>query len=339
MSFWRRLAAFLFAALVLAPAAHAHETQPLIVDVTPSGGGYSIAWQAPAPLSAGNAPQLDLGGPCEAIETSGPALKGAALFSCPEGAPAILTLTYAAYPPAITTIVRHWREGAITSLAVLGPGERVYELSAQQGLGSVFTEYFAIGARHFAGGWDHILFVSCLILLAGGVRRTVLAISGFTLGHSLTLALATLGFVSVPGGAVETLIAVSIVLMAREIICETRGSLIQRKPAVISAGFGLLHGLGFAGFLAETGWPSDGLFIALAGFNLGVEFAQLLFAGFAGAALLVARKLLQTAPAAWLTENRASVERAALWAAVLPIGAVASAWSFERLGGVLVGAS
>ncbi|MFK7998871.1 MAG: HupE/UreJ family protein [Polyangiales bacterium] len=140
--------------------------------------------------------------------------------------------------------------------------------------------FVELGVEHIAFGWDHLLFVLGLWLLAGGFNRRLLGVvTAFTLGHSITLAAASLGELSVDVWLVEMLIAGSIVLLGREAFTMNKGrpTLTQRFPAVVAAGFGLVHGLGFAGALKENGLPEGEHLSALFGFNLGVELGQLAF--------------------------------------------------------------
>ncbi len=136
-----------------------------------------------------------------------------------------------------------------------------------------FTRYIPVGFDHIVPkGLDHILFVLGLFFLSTRMRPLIWQISAFTLAHTITLALAALGYVNVPGSIVEPLIAASIVYVAVENLY-TDG-LSRWRPAIIF-GFGLLHGLGFASVLAEFGLPEGSFIPALIGFNIGVEIGQL----------------------------------------------------------------
>ena len=119
----------------------------------------------------------------------------------------------------------------------------------------VVSTYTILGIEHILGGFDHLLFVLALVLLVQGTRRLLVTITAFTAAHSLTLAGATLGWVQVPGPPVEASIALSIVFVASEIVHTRQGrySVTQRYPWVVAFTFGLLHGFGFAGALAEVG--------------------------------------------------------------------------------------
>ena len=137
--------------------------------------------------------------------------------------------------------------------------------------------YLGLGLQHILGGWDHLAFVLGLLLLVAGWRRLVLTVTAFTLGHSVTLSLAALGWIGLPGSIVEAAIAFSILVLAVEL---TRGesarpSLLRRYPWAMAIAFGLLHGLGFSGVLSELLTQTPSKLVALFGFNVGVELGQL----------------------------------------------------------------
>jgi hydrogenase/urease accessory protein HupE len=142
---------------------------------------------------------------------------------------------------------------------------------------TVARDYLMLGVRHILEGYDHLLFLACLLLIAGTGRRIFITITGFTLAHSITLVLSALGVLRVPIPPVEAAIAFSIVFLAVEIVRGNERSLTYRHPIVVSSSFGLLHGLGFAAVLAEAGLPQIEIPAALLSFNLGVELGQVLF--------------------------------------------------------------
>ncbi len=187
----------------------------------------------------------------------------------------------------------------------------------------VVQTYTVLGVEHILTGFDHLCFVLAIVLLVRGHRRLFWTVTAFTVAHSLTLALATLGVVHVPRPPVEATIALSIVFVASEIIQKHRGreGLAARQPWLVAFAFGLLHGLGFAGALAEVGLPQNSIPLALLFFNVGVEIGQLLFIG---AVLAVARLLTL------LATNRFDLQRLAPVPAYL-IGGVASYWAIERI--------
>lgn len=142
---------------------------------------------------------------------------------------------------------------------------------------SVWTRYLVLGVEHIATGWDHLAFVLALSLLVHGNRALLAAVTGFTLGHSITLALAALGVVQVPTRPVEAAIAWSVVVVARAALVDVREAPGRVPPWALAVAFGLLHGFGFAGALGETGLAPGAVARSLLAFNLGVEFGQLVF--------------------------------------------------------------
>ena len=189
------------------------------------------------------------------------------------------------------------------------------------GTAEVAWTYIVLGVEHILGGVDHLLFVLALLLIVRGGRRILVTITAFTVAHSITLVAATLGWVHVPGPPVEAMIALSIVFVAAEIVQGLRGNpgLTARAPWLVAFSFGLLHGFGFAGALAEVGLPQNAIPIALFAFNVGVELGQLIFVGVA----LVVRAVLTRLPLPrrpWLP-----------YVAPYSIGAIAMFWVVQRV--------
>ena len=153
---------------------------------------------------------------------------------------------------------------------------------------AVWWSYGVLGVRHILSGVDHLLFVAGLMLLVvrGGFlrpwRQLLATISGFTAGHSITLSLAALADIAPPAPPTEAAIALSILYLAHELALGIR----VRRPWLLSSAFGLLHGFGFAGALAETGLPHGQRLTALVAFNGGVEAGQLVFVAMAWPLLL-----------------------------------------------------
>jgi hypothetical protein len=181
--------------------------------------------------------------------------------------------------------------------------------------------YAGLGLQHILGGFDHLLFVLGLILLVPRRRLLLWTITAFTLGHSVTLSAAVLGFVHIPPRPVEVLIAFSILLLAGELARgeEAPPTLMRRFPWMMAFTFGLLHGLGFAGALAEVGLPDDEIPLALSSFNVGIEVGQVLVV----AVVLAGRAAL----APWIARLPART-------ALVPpyvIGTLAAFWCIERV--------
>lgn len=150
-------------------------------------------------------------------------------------------------------------------------------IAAKPGRWQVAKTYFITGIDHILFGYDHLLFVVSLVLLLSGLWTVAKAITAFTIAHSITLIGTTMGFLGLPQRPVESVIALSILFLAVEIVKRDpeRPRLSERIPWVVAFGFGLLHGFGFAGALNEIGLPEGDVPTALLTFNLGVEAGQL----------------------------------------------------------------
>jgi hydrogenase/urease accessory protein HupE len=186
---------------------------------------------------------------------------------------------------------------------------------------TVAATYLKLGIEHILLGIDHLLFVLALMLLVQNTRQLVKTITACTVAHSITLASATLGLVTVPSRPIEALIALSIAFVALEIVHAREGriGIAVRAPWIVAFAFGLLHGLGFAGALSEIGLPAGHIPVALFFFNVGVEIGQLLFV----AAILGLVALIRA--------TRLVLPR---WANLVPpylIGSVAMFWVIQRL--------
>lgn len=183
--------------------------------------------------------------------------------------------------------------------------------------------WIRIGVEHILGGPDHLAFVLGLLLVLQVAfdRRLLFTITAFTIAHSLTLALSALRIVDVPIAPVEACIAASVLLVARE-ATHTRSTVVRRWPWLAAAGFGLLHGLGFAAALGEIGLPRGALAWSLAWFNVGVELGQLAVVGGVLAIVTLWRRLVGER---WIVG--AHVHRAVCYL----LGALAAWWLLDRL--------
>jgi hydrogenase/urease accessory protein HupE len=201
------------------------------------------------------------------------------------------------------------------------------QIPAQQGWSEVAGTYFKLGVEHILFGFDHLLFVLCLLMLVGDLKRLFGAITAFTLAHSITLAGTTFGWLHLSAAPVEASIALSIMFVAAEILRARNGrsSVMQRWPWVASFSFGLLHGFGFAAALREIGIPDDAAPLALLFFNLGVEAGQV---AFVLAVLLVRAAWRRYAPATPAWSWRAPPYLA---------GGMAAFWFIERTAKILLG--
>jgi len=204
--------------------------------------------------------------------------------------------------------------------SVLHAGEPVFVVPERQEPMEVLRDYAWLGVEHILTGFDHLLFVLGLVLLVEGRRLLLYTVTAFTLGHSVTLSLAALGYVNFPSGLVEVVIAFTIVLLAAELarpIPEKR-TWMRRFPWGVAFLFGLLHGLGFAGALAEIGLPQEEIPLALFSFNVGIELGQLAFVGVVLILRAVLRPVVASGPD-WL-----------LRVPVYGMGGLAAYWCIER---------
>ncbi len=160
---------------------------------------------------------------------------------------------------------------------VLNAEQPEFVIPEESSAGEVMGDYSVLGMEHIWSGIDHLLFVFGLLLLVGGGSRLLWTITAFTAGHSITLSLVTLGFFDYPVALVEFTIALSIFVLAVELTRKARHDVLWRNPWWLAGGFGLLHGMGFAGALAETGLPQGNVPLALLFFNVGIEIGQIAF--------------------------------------------------------------
>lgn len=183
------------------------------------------------------------------------------------------------------------------------------------------STYLLLGVEHILLGVDHLLFVLALLILTHRGWKLVKTVTAFTIAHSITLGLATLGLVHVPSAPVEAIIALSIVYVAAEIVYARRGvqGITARAPWIAAFAFGLLHGFGFAGALSEVGLPQGHIPLALLFFNLGVEAGQLIFVG----AVIAFVRLIQ--------RLRVQIPRGAELVPPYAIGSVAMFWVIQRV--------
>ena len=221
-------------------------------------------------------------------------------------------------------------------------GSATTRLGAQEGGGfENQASYFPLGVEHILSGFDHLLFVLALLLLVSRTRgpegdravaKTMLAtITAFTVGHSLTLAAATLDLFRLPSAPTELAIALSVLLLAVELARDDRSTLTMRFPWLIAFAFGLLHGFGFAGALAEIGLRTESIAMPLLLFNLGVEAGQLLIVIGAALALFAARSFARRR----LTAD--GLHPAFNQVLIYGMGILTAYWCFERSLGWILG--
>ncbi len=317
---------------VCASSSFAHEVRPAYLELRQIGAEtYAVLWKVPGrgeDLRLALYPELPAGS--ENLSAPRSAFYDNALTERwtvrRAGGLSGGTIRIAGLEATVTdALVRIERLDGSVQVARLPPSSPSFTVESAPGAMQVAATYVRLGIEHILLGYDHLLFVLALMLVVAGGWALVKTITAFTVAHSITLGLAVLGVLHVPQPPVEAAIALSIPLLAAEIVRRNGGrpSLTLRAPWAVAFAFGLLHGLGFAGALLDAGLPQRDIPLALLAFNVGVEAGQLLFIGTVVAlALLFSRWRL---PAAMAVHARPALAYA--------IGTLSTFWFIDRLAG------
>jgi hydrogenase/urease accessory protein HupE len=320
----RALLSLLFALPLLADAALAHRLAPSYLELREEASGdVTMLWRTPRLVARGArlSPILPCSladEPTASDEATARVLRGQ--LECESGLIG-QTVGVSGLAGSGTDALLHVRfSNGRTLDAVLTAARPQLQIPEQGGGGEVLRAYGRLGVEHLLSGLDHVLFVLGLVALLRTGRPLVLAITAFTAGHSVTLAAASLGWVRIPAEPVEIAIALSLVALALALVrpATAADSALVRRPALLTFGFGLLHGLGFAGALSAAGLPQHALVLSLFSFNVGIELGQLAFIAIA----LGVRAALRT-----------QVARGPFWLRDVPaycIGSLAAFWCIER---------
>jgi hydrogenase/urease accessory protein HupE len=256
-----------------------------------------------------------------------------------------VVLSYPQSNPALSTLVQFERANGDQLNLFNGPEQLSIPIPRQLTGWEVAKQYIVAGVQHILEGYDHLLFILCLTQIAGNLRRFLITITGFTLAHSVTLGMATLGVWTVRVDLIESLIALSIVMLAVEIVKAGRSkrgnSLAWLYPACVAALFGLLHGFGFASALGELGLPQAMKIPALAYFNVGVELGQMLFVAVILLLITILRRLISNQQSKSIFTNAMQHNTGAA-TIVLPIyvlylvGIISAYWFVDRVAGIFL---
>lgn len=318
--------AALVAALLCWPAiARAHDARPLAVTVTERSDGRHLATvKVPSTVALDNRPVLVWPKTCRPQGAGGGTSQ---LAICAGGLRGqTLAVRYPIYNPSLATLFRVETADGEVLTELLPPERQAWRVPQQPSPAQVALDYMRLGIAHIWQGIDHLLFVTGLLLLAGTTRRVLLAVTGFTIAHSITLSLAVLGLVRLPVPPVEAAIALSILFLAREVARPHPEGLAIRQPVLVASSFGLLHGFGFAAVLQEIGLPTRELALGLFSFNAGVEIGQILFIAAALALAWLVRRLAGVKGGfTFALEGRARL------AAGYALGIPAGMWFIERM--------
>jgi hydrogenase/urease accessory protein HupE len=333
----RALGAFLLI-LLLAPftatPAHAHALQPGYLELTPiTGDTTRVYWRVPDVQGRAMPISPSLPENCTQDQEVTPVSDGSAwsatwAVDCPGGMAGGKISVLGLDRTQTDVLVRYEDLDGAVLTERLTPERTAFVVTAEITGWAVLASYVPLGVDHILSGIDHLLFVFALLLLIPDARRLIGAITAFTVAHSLTMAAATLGWVSLPPLPVEAVIALSIMFLASELVRRETGSLrlSEAYPWTVSFSFGLLHGFGFAGALKEIGLPQSDVPLALLSFNLGVEIGQLLFV----ASVLVIGYILRRIVPRFIASVRRPGSGVAQASAYL-IGGVSAAWFVERI--------
>ena len=305
----------------------AHRLQPAYLAINEQNPGtFNILWKRPL---VGNKPMNiypQLPETCSNItEPSINPSQGFALerwlVDCGESGMINETIVIDGLESTVTdTLLRIELADGTMHTTVLRPDSPTFVVPEKPSKTKVAGSYLGLGVEHILGGFDHLLFVLGLLLIVRSSMILIKTITAFTLAHSVTLAMAALGFVHVPQTPVEAVIALSILFLATELSKQHRGEigLTSRAPWLVAMSFGLLHGFGFAGALTEIGLPQTDIPLALLFFNVGVEVGQLMFvAGVVSCTWLIKKMKIR-----W-----------PVWAEQAPayaIGSLAAFWFIQR---------
>lgn len=329
MSLARRIAlAALFFSTLLSPTVLAHEIRPAllqIVEIQP--GVFDVTWKLPGrgDRALGLEPilpaTLTLQGSPSIRQVPGAWVQRATYTS--DGRELVGEVISIEGLSALQTdvLLRIELHDGSTHSAILRPNTPTFEIPARESKKEVAVATWKMGVIHILEGYDHLLFLLALMLIVNGLWPLVKTITAFTVAHSITLALATLGVVRFPSAPTEAVIALSIVFLAAEVVRKRRWEVVltERYPWAVAFGFGLIHGLGFAGALSQIGVPRDEVPLALLMFNVGVETGQILFIAVVGLALAAFRSMSAVVP------------RGSWRVAPYAIGGLAAFWTIQRI--------
>lgn len=266
----------LFVLLATATPAAADDLRPLYIEIAELGQSvYKLQIRTPPNVMPDNSPNIIFPDGCR---TDQPLPHGGRVSCRDSILGSDLAVSFPRREVPNSTIVKVNLIGGESHTMALASGVRRFTMPRPETVAAVATQYTRLGAEHIWIGLDHLLFLLCLIWIAGTWRRIVITVTGFTIAHSLTLALSALKIVALPVPPVEAAIALSVLFLATEIVKGRRASLTWRHPIAVSCSFGLLHGLGFAAVLSEIGLPRTEVLTGLVFFNVGVEIGQVVFA-------------------------------------------------------------
>ena len=315
------------ATLLLCGQSQAHESQPGLLELEQlSDNRYEVIWRAPIYYGAPHPARVQLPENWQTIgeptvgQLPDSALHRRVVEVAGEGIDGSI-IRFPGLEQTITDVfVRVSRLDGSEVSQVVRPFQPFAELRGERPWYVSSGEYLLLGFNHILMGIDHLLFVLGLLIIVQGRAMLIKTITAFTVAHSITLALATLGYASIPGPPLNAAIALSILFLGPEIVRVWRGqtSFTIRHPWVVAFAFGLLHGFGFASGLSTVGMPKAEIPLALLAFNVGVELGQLAFVFL----ILLMHRAFRVLEFHWPR-----------WAELLPgytVGSLGAFWTIQR---------
>jgi hypothetical protein len=322
------LAVVLLVCLLPIADLHAHESQPGLLELKQQGPSrYEVIWRAPIYYGKPHPATLQLPEQWSTVgEVTVMDLPDSKVFrrfvEVADGSINGSVIRLPGLEKTITDVyVRVSRLDGSEVTQIVRPTQPVVELRGERPWYISFWEYLVLGCHHIMLGIDHLLFVLGLLIIVQNRSMLIKTITSFTIAHSITLAIATLGYAAIPGPPLNAAIALSILFLAPEIVRTWRGetSFTIRHPWVVAFGFGLLHGFGFASGLSTVGMPRAEIPLALFSFNVGVEIGQILFV----VLILLLNRSFHVLEIRWPR-----------WVTVMPaytIGSLGTFWTLQRV--------
>ena len=320
----------LFLFMPLGVAVYADDSQPLAIQIKErQTNHYQINIRVPSTLASQNTPRLVMPTFCRSYNDTGAPIGSInslhQLYQCRDTLQGQRLRVHYPYDiPALSTLIKYQSSTGELHTRGLRPGELNWQVPIGESPYQVAKDYTGLGIIHIWQGTDHLLFLLCLLWIAGSARRVLITVSGFTLAHSITLVLSALEIIRLPIRPIEAVIALSIVFLATEIVKDRRNTLTWRYPIAVSSSFGLIHGLGFAVVLTEIGLPQIELYTGLLFFNIGVEIGQIVFVVGALGLLAVGHRLIDH------VATKKKLTSMLRTSTAYTIGGVASLWLIER---------
>lgn len=312
----------------------AHEMAPSLLQIVEqSDQSFNVTWKTPKKVRFNKPPKPVLPGYCHPIEKPDEKVVGTAVvktwpMTCALPlAGSTIRIEGMAGSGTATLVKVDWYNGNSVQ-QLLNMNKTEVSIPEQQTSMQVATEYSILGVEHIWLGIDHLLFVLALVLLVSSTKRLLWTITSFTVGHSITLSLVSLGYLDFPIPLIEFAIAGSILVLAIDLSASRNAADLSSRwiPShswMVAIGFGLLHGMGFAAVLSEIGLPQGDIPIALLTFNIGIEIGQVVFILACLGVMAMARRL---APAITVQGR---------WCTVYVIGSMSAFWCIERGLGVI----